>query len=251
MSNILAEICEYKKGIVSRNKEKISLSDIKNSATKITSKANFSRNIELKIANEQKAIIAEIKRKSPSKGIIAKDFDLEKIVKHYDEIGAAGISILTDEKYFSGSDQYLIQAKTITSTPILRKDFIIDEYQIYESKIIGADAILLILSALDPKQALEYEQIALDLGLDVLVETHDRQEIELANKFQTKLIGVNNRNLKDFTISLDNVINLKQYLDPNKILISESGINSEQDIKNLQQNGINAFLIGSYLMQQR
>lgn len=250
MSNILEQICEYKKTIIIRDKNNISLEKAKKLSKAITSKSNFYASIHDKLQNNKLAIIAEIKKQSPSQGVLTENFSVAEIAKSYQEGGAAAISVLTDEKYFKGNNENIKIAKENSNLPILRKDFIIDEYQIYQSKIIGADAILLILSCLTKEKAKIFANLAHDLGLDILIETHNAEEIEIALTLKGKLIGVNNRNLKTLDISLENVKNLQKLIPNDKILICESGINSIEEVKELQKENINSFLIGGFLLKQ-
>ncbi len=248
---ILQEICANKKKIIKAEKTILSLAELKNSLNNNHSKSLFLKNIEAKIASKKLAIIAEIKQKSPSKGILIKNFDLAKIARSYEKGGAVAMSILTDYKYFAGKNEYLKLAKKHSSLPILRKDFIVDEYQIYQSKLIGADAILLIMSILTLDQAKEYEEIASNLGLDILVESHNEKELEQALNLKTKLIGINNRNLKNLDISLDNIEKLRKFIPNDKIAICESGIGSLEDFRKIKKSGINSFLIGHFLIKQQ
>ena len=212
-------------------------------------KRNFLQNIRDQIDNGKTAVIAEIKRHSPSKGYLRKDLDLKKISEQYENAGATCISVLTDEKYFKGSKKDLIEVKEYTSLPILRKDFIIDEVQIIESKYIGADCILLILAALSEEKFVALYNLSNELNLDVLVEVHDEKELNIALKNNCKLIGINNRDLKTFEVSIQTSINLSNLAgDRNVTLVSESGIETKEDIKKLKQSGIKAFLIGEKLI---
>ena len=207
--------------------------------------SNFKKNLE----NKSKAIIAEIKKASPSAGVISENFDPISKAKEYESFGASALSILTEEDYFLGSIEYLKQVKAITNLPILRKDFIIDKYQIYESKLIGADCILLIASILNDNELFTFSEIAEKLGLDFIIEVHDENELSRVEQFSNALIGVNNRNLKTFEVDLNNSIKLKEIFKGNNIFIAESGIKSFKDIEILQQHNINVFLIGESLMK--
>ena len=207
--------------------------------------SNFKKNLE----NKSKAIIAEIKKASPSAGVISENFDPISKAKEYESFGASALSILTEEDYFLGSIEYLKQVKAITNLPILRKDFIIDEYQIYESKLIGADCILLIASILNDNELFTFSETAEKLGLDFIIEVHDENELSRVEQFSNALIGVNNRNLKTFEVDLNNSIKLKEIFKGNNIFIAESGIKSFKDIEILQQHNINVFLIGESLMK--
>ena len=207
--------------------------------------SNFKKNLE----NKSKAIIAEIKKASPSAGVISENFDPISKAKEYESFGASALSILTEEDYFLGSIEYLKQVKAITNLPILRKDFIIDEYQIYESKFIGADCILLIASILNDNELFTFSETAEKLGLDFIIEVHDENELSRVEQFSNALIGVNNRNLKTFEVDLNNSIKLKEIFKGNNIFIAESGIKSFKDIEILQEHNINVFLIGESLMK--
>ena len=207
--------------------------------------SNFKKNLE----NKSKAIIAEIKKASPSAGVISENFDPISKAKEYESFGASALSILTEEDYFLGSIEYLKQVKAITNLPILRKDFIIDEYQIYESKLIGADCILLIASILNDNELFTFSETAEKLGLDFIIEVHDENELSRVEQFSNALIGVNNRNLKTFEVDLNNSIKLKEIFKGNNIFIAESGIKSFKDIEILQEHNINVFLIGESLMK--
>ena len=201
------------------------------------------------LLNKDQAIIAEIKKASPSAGIISEDFDPIQKAKDYEAFGAAALSILTEEDFFLGSIEYLKEVKAVTSLPILRKDFMIDEYQIYEAKLIGADCILLIASLLSDTQMLGFVRLAENLELDYLIEVHDEKELSRAGHFKNALIGVNNRNLKTFEVDLDNSVRLKNQFNGDKIFIAESGIKNQEDMNYLKEKGFNVFLIGESLMK--
>jgi indole-3-glycerol phosphate synthase len=195
------------------------------------------------------AIITEIKKASPSKGLIRADFDVATIAKIYEQHGASCLSVLTDIPFFQGSPAYLAIAKTHSTLPVLRKDFIIDSYQIHESRFLGADCILLIVAMLDDKQLHDYCQLAQELKMAVLVESHTLEEFQRALRLPTPLMGVNNRSLHTFITNIEISLTLADQLPSDKILISESGINSRQDIELMQKHGINTFLIGESLMR--
>ena len=201
------------------------------------------------ISSKDEAIIAEIKKASPSAGIIKEDFDPTKIAMEYESFGASALSILTEEDFFMGSIEYLKDVKKITSLPILRKDFMIDEYQIYESKLIGADCILLIASILTDQQIEDFITIAKKLELDYLIEVHDENELKRVDRFEDALIGVNNRNLETFEVDLNNSVRLRNSFRQNNIFIAESGIKSREDMNYLKMNKIKVFLIGESLMR--
>ena len=201
------------------------------------------------LLNKDQAIIAEIKKASPSAGIISEDFDPIKKAKEYEDFGASALSILTEEDFFQGSSEHLKEVKAITSLPILRKDFMIDEYQIYEAKLIGADCILLIASALNDDEIKSFVDLAESLELDYLIEIHDLNELERVKNFSNAMIGVNNRNLKTFDVDLNNSINLKNAFNSNNLFVAESGIKSQDDIDTLKAHDIHIFLIGESLMK--
>lgn len=196
------------------------------------------------------AVIAEIKKASPSAGVIREDFDVPALAKSYAGGGACCLSVLTDKRFFQGNPLYLHQARQAVMLPILRKDFIIDPYQILESRIIGADCILLIAAILTDRQMAEYTNLAHDLGMDVLVEVHDEAEFDRAVELPVQAIGVNNRNLHDFSVSLETSLRLQEKLPAHMFLISESGIAKPEDVLRLQAADINAFLIGGSLMKE-
>lgn len=201
------------------------------------------------LMQNQLAIIAEIKKASPSQGIIRADFDVATIATIYEQHGASCLSVLTDESYFQGAPEYIARAKESCHLPVLRKDFIIDPYQIYESRALGADCILLIVALLDAQQLHDYCQLAQELGMAVLVESHTHEELLQAIPLPTPLMGVNNRDLNTFTIDIQTSITLKAILPDDKLLIAESGIHTKDDLSRLQQHGIHKFLIGESLMR--
>ena len=208
-------------------------------------KGNFKENL----LNKDQAIIAEIKKASPSAGIISEDFNPVKKAKEYEDFGASALSILTEEDFFQGSNQFLIEVKAITKLPIIRKDFMIDEYQFYEAKLIGADCILLIASVLSDEEITQFVNLAETLELDYIIEVHDEEELRRVEHFEQAMIGVNNRNLKTFEVDLNNSINLKQLFKGDNLFIAESGIKNQDDIDRLKEHDIHAFLIGESLMK--
>ena len=201
------------------------------------------------ISSKDEAIIAEIKKASPSAGVIKEDFDPTKIAMEYESFGASALSILTEEDFFMGSVEYLKEVKKITSLPILRKDFMIDEYQIYESKLIGADCILLIASILTDQEIEDFISTAKKLELDYLIEVHDENELKRVEHFEDALIGANNRNLETFEVDLNNSVRLRNTFKQKNIFIAESGIKSKEDMNYLKMNNIKVFLIGESLMR--
>jgi indole-3-glycerol phosphate synthase len=205
--------------------------------------------IERKIAMGNPGIIAEIKKASPSKGILRANFKPALIAKSYEQHGAACLSVLTDVKYFQGSSDYLKAARAACALPVLRKDFMIDPYQVLEARAMGADAILLIAAALDLDQMRELEQYAYDLGMDVLVEVHNAEELSAALQLKTPLLGINNRNLKTFEVTLETTIDLLSSIGDDKIIVTESGILERADVLRMRQQHVNAFLVGEVFMR--
>jgi indole-3-glycerol phosphate synthase len=206
--------------------------------------------IEKRVNAKQPAIIAEIKKASPSRGVIRENFHPVEIAKSYEKGGAACLSILTDVDYFQGSDDYLIAAREAVSLPVIRKDFIVDEYQVYEARAMGADCILLIAAALNSDRLHTLNDLAVQLDMDVLVEVHNAQELKLAVELPNRLIGINNRNLHDFSTSLDTTYELLKSIDKDKIIVTESGIHAEEHVDAMINYGIYAFLIGEAFMRQ-
>ena len=244
--SILKKIVENTRENLKAKKAKLSLEDVKSSLKELDlPKSNFKSSI----SNKDEAIIAEIKKASPSAGVISENFNPVEKAKEYESVGAAALSILTEEDFFLGSIDYLKAVKRTTSLPILRKDFIIDEYQIYESNLIGADCILLIASILSDQQIEEFVKIAKKLELDYLIEIHDEKELKRVELYKDALIGVNNRNLNTFEVDLDNSIRMKNLFKEKNIFIAESGIKSIDDINYLKLHNINVFLIGESLMR--
>ena len=221
--------------------------DIIKSEAQALPKGNFV--FEKALRQKDISFITEIKQASPSKGLIAKDFDYIRIAKEYEAAGAAAISVLTEPTAFLGCDQYLKDVRKVVGIPILRKDFTVDEYQIYEAKTIGADALLLICALLDTETIRKYLAICDELGLSALVEAHDAEEVKSALQAGASVIGVNNRNLKDFTVDLQNSVNLRTLVPENIIFVSESGIKTQSDVAVLRKNGTDAVLIGETLMR--
>jgi len=244
--NILQTIVANTKANLAHKKAELSLEQIKSSLEDLElPRGRFKDNI----SNKDEAIIAEIKKASPSAGVIVDEFDPVTKAIDYEAFGASALSILTEEDFFMGSVDYLKDVKKVTALPILRKDFIIDEYQLYESKLIGADCILLIASILSDHQIKDFINITKKLELDYLIEVHDENELQRVEHFEDALIGVNNRNLKTFEVDLDNSVRLRNVFKQKNIFIAESGIKSREDMNYLKLNGINVFLIGESLMR--
>ena len=244
--NILDEIVAKTKSKLEEKKQGLSLEEL---SSKIDFENLKETNFKKSLQNKAEAIIAEIKKASPSAGIISENFDPVLKSKEYESFGASALSILTEEDYFLGNIEYLKDVKAITSLPILRKDFIVDEYQIYESKLIGADCILLIASILNDEELKNFSEIAERLKLDYIIEVHDEEELQRVKHFSNAIIGVNNRNLKTFDVDINNSVELKKIFEGENIFIAESGIKSKKDIEYLQQHNINVFLVGESLMK--
>ena len=244
--NILDEIVLKTKSKLEEKKQRLPLEEL---CSKIDFENLKETNFKKSLQNKAEAIIAEIKKASPSAGIISDNFDPVLKSKEYESFGASALSILTEEDYFLGNIQYLKDVKATTSLPILRKDFIVDEYQIYESKLIGADCILLIASILNDEELKNFSEIAERLKLDYIIEVHDEEELQRAQYFSNAIIGVNNRNLKTFDVDINNSVELKKIFEGENVFIAESGIKSKKDIEYLQQHNINVFLIGESLMK--
>ncbi len=236
MSDILNKIIATKEVEVAAAKAKTPLASIQAEALNSSPVRNFVASIRTKIANHQSAVIAEIKKASPSKGIIRADFQPAEIAKSYELGGAACLSVLTDAEYFQGSPDYLKQARAACSLPVLRKDFMIDAYQIYEARAMGADCILLIAAAINLAKMRELESIAHHLGMAVLVEVHNGEELDLALQLETPLLGINNRNLRTFDVTLDTTLGLLARIPENKIVVTESGIFTNEDVKLMRKN---------------
>ena len=244
--SILEKIVANTKAGLVHKKAELPLEQIKLSLKSLDlPKSKFKENI----SNSDEAIIAEIKKASPSAGVIAEEFDPVKKAIEYEAFGASALSILTEEDFFMGSVDYLKEVKKITALPILRKDFMIDEYQIYESKLIGADCILLIASILSDQQIEDFINVAQQLELDYLIEVHDENELRRVEHFKDALIGINNRNLKTFEVDLENSVRLRNVFKQKNVFIAESGIKSRKDINYLKLNNIKVFLIGESLMR--
>jgi len=248
MNDALKRICKERKEFYSDLKETKPLKAIEKEVYKAPLLRNFTHSLEK--FSSGFSLIAEIKRASPSAGMIRYNLDPSEIAKAYEKAGAACLSVLTENKNFQGKNSDLISAKKACLIPVLRKDFILEVYQVFESRVIGADCILLILACLSDKEAKELELLAIDLGMDVIIEVHDRNELKRALKLKSKLIGVNNRNLKTLSTDINTTIKLSENFPDNKILISESGLKTHSDLKMLKSYGANCFLIGEHLLKE-
>ena len=249
MTDLLDKIVAVKRQEVAAAIHRKSLEVVRADAESRVLTRDFVGAMRAKIAADQPAVIAEIKKASPSKGVLCEDFIPADIAQTYAEHGAACLSVLTDVQFFQGSIDFLKQARASCQLPVLRKDFIVDAYQVYESRAMGADAILLIAACLDDAQMAEFEAIAHRLDMAVLVEVHDALELARALKLKTPLLGINNRNLKTFEVSLDTTLALMRDVPANRLLVTESGIVSRDDVLRMDAAGVNAFLVGEAFMR--
>ncbi|HEX7816601.1 indole-3-glycerol phosphate synthase TrpC [Dyella sp.] len=249
MADILTRILARKTEELAERSARLPLAELSARVADLPDTRGFAAAIEAKIEAGLPAVIAEVKKASPSKGIIRPDFDPIAIARSYEAGGAACLSVLTDKDFFHGSEDFLQQARNACQLPVLRKDFVIDPYQVYEARAIGADCILLIVAALGDAAMLELSLLAAELDLDVLCEVHDAEEMERALALPVPLIGVNNRSLRSFETTLDTSIELQQMMEYDRVLVSESGIHTHEDVERLQDAGINAFLVGEAFMR--
>ena len=253
MSDILQKIVATKHEEVAAAKKRVPLATIRQDAESRVLTRDFEGALRAKIAKGQAAVIAEVKKASPSKGVLRAGFEPADIAQSYAEgdgqVSAACLSVLTDRQYFQGSVDYLKQARASCQLPVLRKDFLVDEWQVYESRAMGADAILLIAACLDDAQMAGFEAIARALDMAVLVEVHDAAELERALRLRTPLVGVNNRNLKSFEVGLQTTLTLQKDVPAGRLLITESGVSTRADVQLLRAAGVQAFLVGEAFMR--
>jgi indole-3-glycerol phosphate synthase len=249
MNDILQQILRRKTEEVRARSGSISLTRVRSVAADADAPRGFGEAIEKALQQRRPAVIAEIKKASPSRGVIRADFDPVTIAQSYEAGGATCLSVLTDVDFFQGSDAFLQAARAACALPVLRKDFVIDAYQIYEARALGADCILLIVAALGDPALSELADLALELGMDVLVEAHDAEEVERALQTSATLIGINNRNLRTFETSLDTTLNLKSRVDAERVLVTESGIHTRTDVQRMRSAGVQAFLVGEVFMR--
>jgi len=248
-SDVLDKIMAHKAEEVAYAKRQFSLADAKAKAGDVGESRGFVNALSSSLSAGRSAVIAEVKKASPSKGIIRPDFHPAKIAESYQKYGASCLSVLTDEEFFKGSADYFAQAREACTLPMLRKDFILDEYQVYESKAMEADCILLIVAALEDGLMQDLSGRAQELGLDVLIEVHDQHELERGLKLGMSMIGINNRNLRDFSTSLNTTIDLLDLMPDGIIVVTESGIHTEDDVGLMREHHVNSFLVGEAFMR--
>ena len=249
MSDILNRILARKVEEIAERSARLPLAELRARVADQPDTRGFAAALESRVEAGRTAVIAEIKKASPSKGVIRADFDPVAIAQSYQRGGASCLSVLTDVDFFQGADAYLQQVRAACGLPLLRKDFTIDAYQVYEARVIGADCILLIAAALDDETLMDLALLAADLDLDVLVEVHDGDELERALEIPAPLIGINNRNLRSFEVSLETSVNLRRNVPAERLLVSESGIATREDVAHLRTAGIHAFLVGEAFMR--
>ena len=250
MKDVLQTILARKAEEIAERSGMRPLDAVREAALQAPEPRGFAQALRAKRASDLPAVIAEVKKASPSKGLIRADFDPAAIARSYEAGGAACLSVLTDADYFQGSDAYLRQAREACALPVLRKDFTIDAYQVYEARALGADCILLIVAALDDVRLADLTVLGLDLGMDVLVEVHDLDELERALQVPAPLLGINNRNLRTFDVSLDTTLALRDAVPADRILVTESGIGTRADVARMRDAGVHTFLVGETLMRQ-
>ncbi|MBA6414081.1 indole-3-glycerol phosphate synthase TrpC [Parahaliea sp. F7430] len=246
---ILRKILARKAEEVRQRRSRESLAQLESRISEQSAPRGFATALSQRVAAAEAAVIAEIKKASPSKGVIRENFQPPEIATSYEKGGAACLSVLTDVDFFQGADSYLQQARAATNLPVIRKDFTVDPYQVVEARAIGADAILLIVAALEDAQMHELSQTAQEYGLDVLVEVHDRAELERALELPTPLVGINNRDLHSFDTSLQTTLDLLQHIPDDRVVITESGIHTIADVDLMREQGVHAFLVGEAFMR--
>ena len=251
MSDILNKIVAVKREELATGLKKVPLAAMRADAESRVLTRDFVGAMRAKVAAGQAAVIAEIKKASPSKGVLRADFIPADIAQSYAEHGAACLSVLTDKQFFQGSVDYLKQARASCALPVLRKDFMIDPYQVYEARVMGADCILLIAAILDDAQMADLEAVARSLDMAVLVEVHDRPELERALRLKTPLVGINNRNLRTFEVSLDTTLGMLADVPADRLLVTESGILGPADVQRLREAQVHAFLVGEAFMRAK
>ncbi len=250
MHDILKRILARKAEEVAERRTRVPMADLVARNAGAPPARGFAEAVASRVSRGEAAVIAEVKKASPSKGVIRADFDPAAIARSYQAGGAACLSVLTDVDFFQGSDEYLLAARAACALPVLRKDFIVDAYQVHEARALGADCVLLIAAALDDGQLGEFAYLADELGMDVLVEVHDLDELERVLPVPARLLGVNNRNLRTFEVSLDTTLALKPAVPTDRILVTESGILAPGDVALMRDAGVHAFLVGEAFMHQ-
>ena len=248
-ATILTTIIDRKWQEVAENARRVSLDDLHRRAAEQSPPRGFVTAIRQQLERGNSAVIAEIKKASPSKGVIRPDFDPTEIARSYQQGGAACLSVLTDRDFFQGDETFLVAARNATQLPVIRKDFIVDPYQVAEARAMGADCILLIVAALDDNQMAELNQAAIELQLDVLIEVHDRDELERSLPLNNALVGINNRDLHQFETRLDTTYQLLPHIPDDRIVVTESGIHTAADVAAMREHGVNAFLVGEAFMR--
>jgi len=248
-TDILARIIADKSEEIIAAQLARSFTDVDRAAREASAPRGFERALRSKIAAGHPAVIAEIKKASPSRGVIRESFDPAAIAQAYERAGAACLSVLTDVKYFQGSDDYLVTARAACSLPVLRKEFIVDEYQVAQTRALGADALLLIVSALDDARLADLNACARAYGLDVLVEVHDARELDRALALPGAVLGINNRNLRTFNVSLHTTLELLPRVPEDRLVVTESGILAQRDVAQMRRHGVHAFLVGEAFMR--
>lgn len=247
--DILKKIVQRKREEIAERSARVGLSELQRRAQLAEPVRSFVGAIRAKLAEGQPAVIAEVKKASPSKGVLRADFRPAEIATSYERGGAACLSVLTDIDFFQGADEYLQQARAACSLPVIRKDFIIDPYQVVEARAIGADCILLIAACLDDEQMKTLAELATSLGMDVLVEVHDSEELQRTLPLNLPLVGINNRNLRTFEVSLNTTLNMLAQIPADRIVVTESGIHSAQDVALMRQHQVHTFLVGEAFMR--
>ncbi len=247
--DILQKILARKREEIAERAARLPLAELRQRAQSVPPTRGFVNAIRARIAQGKPAVIAEIKKASPSKGLLRADFNPAEIAQSYERHGATCLSVLTDRDFFQGDDTHLLQARAACALPVLRKDFTIDPYQVHEARALGADCILLIVAALDDASLRELAALARDVGLDVLVEVHDAQELERALMLDTPLIGINNRDLHTFEVKLETTLGLLERIPPDRIVVTESGILTLDGVSRMRRHGVNAFLVGEAFMK--
>jgi indole-3-glycerol phosphate synthase len=247
--DILQKIVDRKREEIAARSSRVSIDALKAQLTDASPPRGFVAAIRAKIAAGQAGVIAEIKKASPSKGVMRENFIPEQIARSYEQGGAACLSVLTDIDFFQGADAYLKQARAACTLPVIRKDFIIDPYQVYEARVLGADCILLIVACLEDGQMKALAELANSLGMDVLIEVHDEEELSRSLPLNQPLVGINNRNLRTFEVSLETTLRMLDQIPAGRIVVTESGIHTPEDVQRMRGHNVNAFLVGEAFMR--